>query len=412
MAYLNGKRVFSVVKPVVSHHESDPTVPEWAKQPNKPQYNAEEVGAIPAADYENISSRIMRNSKRLDNIEAGIPADDFIVDATAAEVKDVPEGVLPFAEVVEIGGLTQRVNIGTEESPEYVLRSAPTEAVESMGANLFDYNTYLKNGKKYSFSVIPNRTLYRNPHIGYASGWRVYDNGGVLLGTFETYSFSATKPLQLPSNASYIECIDLSVSEPLYIGYDSDTTYRPYVRNTLPIPEAVRNIDGYGWGVNDEVYNYVDWEKKQFVKRVGKIAVDGTNVKITGGDFGYNPPYGNMSVASAKPLQSPLSNRFIGALYSAKRGTCEINASRMLTIFPSDTSILSIADFNAWFANNPTEFYYELATPIVEDISDILPADNLIGVEGGGTVRMVSEYGYDVPNTIVYQLDNESEVSA
>lgn len=31
--------------------ESDPTVPAWAKQPNKPTYTAAEVGAIPAYTY-------------------------------------------------------------------------------------------------------------------------------------------------------------------------------------------------------------------------------------------------------------------------------------------------------------------------------------------------------------------------
>lgn len=28
-------------------HEQDPTVPEWAKAPEKPQYSADDVGAIP-----------------------------------------------------------------------------------------------------------------------------------------------------------------------------------------------------------------------------------------------------------------------------------------------------------------------------------------------------------------------------
>lgn len=28
-------------------HELDPTVPEWAKAPEKPQYSADDVGAIP-----------------------------------------------------------------------------------------------------------------------------------------------------------------------------------------------------------------------------------------------------------------------------------------------------------------------------------------------------------------------------
>lgn len=31
--------------------EVDPTVPEWAKQPDKPSYTAQEVGAQPAGDY-------------------------------------------------------------------------------------------------------------------------------------------------------------------------------------------------------------------------------------------------------------------------------------------------------------------------------------------------------------------------
>jgi hypothetical protein len=31
-----------------SYTESDPTVPEWAKQPQKPEYTAAEVGALPS----------------------------------------------------------------------------------------------------------------------------------------------------------------------------------------------------------------------------------------------------------------------------------------------------------------------------------------------------------------------------
>lgn len=48
MAYLNGKRVFAFATPLGSNQETDPTVPEWAKQPDKPTYTADEVGAIPA----------------------------------------------------------------------------------------------------------------------------------------------------------------------------------------------------------------------------------------------------------------------------------------------------------------------------------------------------------------------------
>ena len=48
--------------------------------------------------------------------------------------------------------------------------------------------------------------------------------------------------------------------------------------------------------------------------------------------------------------------------------------------------------------------YYELATPEVTDISDILPEDNYIGVEGGGTLTFKNEYEYDVPSEVTYQI--------
>ena len=49
--------------------------------------------------------------------------------------------------------------------------------------------------------------------------------------------------------------------------------------------------------------------------------------------------------------------------------------------------------------------YYALATPEITDISDILPEDNLLGVEGGGSITMQNEYGYDVPATVTYQVE-------
>lgn len=39
---------WKILDDVFIKQESDPTVPEWAKQPNKPQYTAQEVGALPS----------------------------------------------------------------------------------------------------------------------------------------------------------------------------------------------------------------------------------------------------------------------------------------------------------------------------------------------------------------------------
>jgi hypothetical protein len=58
----------------VSFEEKDPTVPEWAKKPQKPTYTAEEVGAQPEGDY------ILRD-----------------------ELPEIPEGGIPIPETAEVG---------------------------------------------------------------------------------------------------------------------------------------------------------------------------------------------------------------------------------------------------------------------------------------------------------------------
>lgn len=49
--YATKAYVDEAVKGGVQMDETDPTVPEWAKQPEKPTYTAEDVGAQPAGDY-------------------------------------------------------------------------------------------------------------------------------------------------------------------------------------------------------------------------------------------------------------------------------------------------------------------------------------------------------------------------
>jgi hypothetical protein len=45
---------------------------------------------------------------------------------------------------------------------------------------------------------------------------------------------------------------------------------------------------------------------------------------------------------------------------------------------------------------------YILGTPEVTDISDILPADNYIEVEGGGTLTFVNEHSQAVPSAVTF----------
>lgn len=51
--------------------ETDPTVPEWAKQPTKPTYTAEEVGAASKEEVSKLSEEISDLTSRMDAIIDG-----------------------------------------------------------------------------------------------------------------------------------------------------------------------------------------------------------------------------------------------------------------------------------------------------------------------------------------------------
>lgn len=245
-----------------------------------------------------------------------------VANNTAASVQAVPSNSAPCAEVKEIGGMTHRVNVGTEEAPEYVLRSALVTEVESVGVN---------------------------------------------------------------------------------------------IRNTLPIPEAVRNLDGYGWGINESIYNYVDFEKKQFVKRVGCVDMGTLTwtkyANGTGSTFQAAVP--GIKTADTLPLRAEgwLCSKY-GASTVLESGNLDNKTAirhSVTSIFVRDDDYAVAATFKADMSG--VMLYYELKTPVITDISDLLPDDNLICVEGGGTVTMVNEYGYDVPNTVIfYEGINEAVV--
>ena len=59
------------------------------------------------------------------------------------------------------------------------------------------------------------------------------------------------------------ELMSMSVNDVVY----TDTSNN---QNSYTIPQAIQNLDGYGWGVNN-VYNYVDYESKKFIKNVGSV---------------------------------------------------------------------------------------------------------------------------------------------
>lgn len=169
--------------------------------------------------------------------------------------------------------------------------------------------------------------------------------------------------------------------------------YAPYHSETLPIPEAVQALDGWGQGIDDNYHNFLDWRPEDGVTNWHKVV----NQLVLYGTENWNADDYNFYA--------------YGILIDAKKNQENIKTDRYKTyisdtfyIVKDSTGLSTVADFKAYLAKNPLTVVYALAAPEVTDISDLLPADNLISVEGGGTLTFENEYGYDMPNTVTYML--------
>ena len=283
------------------------------------------------------------------------------------------------------------------------LRSAPVTEVESVGVNLFDKSKVVigrgigNEGIPYNwdggFYSAPIAVIEGKTYAFAAIAWHNFfsDDGAPSLNNAVGIASSGTF-VTIPSGAKFVRITAKVENIDLAMVSESTTArpYTPYVRHTLPIPAEVQALDGYGWGVSESVYNYIDWGKRQFVKRVEKIVLSGNELWTV-----YN---GNMVSTHLDEKVKEMSPAIHDCKYEMKVGG---GNSKLVALTNNEHTVES---WKAYLSENPVTIYYELAAPVVTDISDLLPADNYIGVEGGGRVTMVSEYGYDVPSKVRYQL--------
>lgn len=380
--------------------------------------------------------------KRITNLEQGIVPSPFETDNTVAYRKDVPSNALPYAEVAKIGGMTYKDGD--------TLRSAPVTEVESVGANLIPQKSRAETvfGITYtptagggvhiegtstgtSIYIVFNKTLPAgdysfaglnndaNINRVYAQfGWKRDDGAWDSINIFD---HSVHKQFDVERTCLYQIVVPAgsTVNETVYPMGNKGTTalpYTPYVRNTLPIPTEVQALDGYGEGVNESVYNYIDWEKKQFLKKLKTRALTGTEDFVASSISNrYNLPLFDCLPSLHLRTDVPYVCSHYTAVHYDDRADKTMymytGSGHFLQFWDSDFS--TVADFKAHLAElyangNPVIIVYPLAEPIIADISDLLPEDNFIGVEGGGTVTFKNEYEYAVPSEITYQIKGAS----
>lgn len=241
----------------------------------------------------------------------------------------------------------------------------------------------------------------------------LYDLGNGVTHKFETDSETAyqkavptgAKLMSVKSIGGHSEVIDGEIvsagTESVVVG---DTAY--------PIPEAIRNLPGYGWSAGT-ARNYVDYENKKYYQCVQSVDL-GTLAWL------YRPEQQRFyAIADSITGKFSESLGIVPNIIVAKYDTVCFNdittkidnmkASAVKTandfISIRNTAYTDAATFKQ--AMQGVILYYELEKPIVTDISTLIDDDFLrnIEVESGGSVTFKSgndDYRIPVPSEEEY----------
>lgn len=166
--------------------------------------------------------------------------------------------------------------------------------------------------------------------------------------------------------------------------------------STYPIPEAIRNLPGYGWSAGT-ARNYVDYENKRYVQCVGSVDLGTLDWKINTTSSVGNHFYGSVKHFNFKYLGA-FGTTVYNVLCSKYRTVARSsNVFVDKTITVDGVAVVSQIQVKDTAYTDATAFkqamqgvilYYELETPIVTDISSLIPDDFLrnIEVEAKGSV--------------------------
>nr|DAG58393.1 MAG TPA: chromosome segregation protein [Caudoviricetes sp.] len=318
---------------------------------------------------------------------------------------------IPVNEVVEKGRnqLPDRTEIGKFDGITFVRNGDGSLTVSGTSTSSrlrLIGNAPVEKGKKYKLTGAPvggsskSYRLWVASILAFPEGKRLFDTGsGGEATALEDEIISVN--IQVMKG---VTVKDLTF-RPMLTYADTEGDFSPYHKNTYPIPQAILNLDGYGDGVSDDVYNYVDWEEKKYHKRVGRVDL-GSLTWTAGGKYGdyfrYNAP--SFLISSLDSIGNTLCAKFNRALVDTEVEGYGFHGIELYLII--QTAKYST---NTEFAQamQGVMLYYELAEEQIIDISDIIDAtfQEPIEVETGGTLTFQNSNGdgYQLP------IPNEEE---
>ena len=400
------------------------------------------------SDISNLLSDVSTLEQELNNAinalrwELGSHTLDVTTDSDTKYIKSVPSGAIG-CQINSVGGMSYKsenlivlndvaettANGITYSVTDGVLSVRGTASAEttieinlSLNVNVGTY--YLKVFNWTTGLGIDYYCINRN----YTYDFYNTSNGSSIALT-KTYSASEllrTMQLKIANGTAISGTLQLNPM--LVSGSTAPTTFKPYfdgIRDsavtsvvskdssnntidTLTINSAIQNLTGYGWGINDTCYNYIDFERKVFVQKVGRVDLGSL-------DWSYNSSVGRFGATDFSTYKKPTNNN------TALVGLCDkysITSWNDLVNNNTDMNIAVLSSNNNIIVRNTNYtsneafktamsgvyLYYELETPIETDISAYLTTD-IIDVEPLGTLEFTNTYNNDVPSDIDYLIE-------
>lgn len=320
--------------------------------------------------------------------------------------------------------------------------SAGTEEVVEQGKNLLNADDYYASYKQSDGSYVNNSMGFANINIpigkyigktlvatlkatvsaqptsffwlaridgarvesSYAKGERVPANTtGIAKLTFTPKTQKDTLSMTYGQGTGDVIVRDIQIELS-----DTPTAYAPYHSNVYQIPEAIKALPGYGWSAGT-ARNYVDYENKKYVQCVNSVDLGTLDWKINTTSSVGNHFYGSVKHFNFKYLGA-FGTTVYNVLCSKYRTVARSsNVFVDKTITVDGVTVVSQIQVKDTAYPDATAFkkamqgvmlYYELETPIVTDISDLLADDFLrnLTVEAGGSITFKnSNDSYRIP---------------
>lgn len=391
--------------------------------------NTAEIGRVKLTDKE-----LQRRVNALYDIGQGV-THKFETDTDTAYQKAVPTGA-KLMSVKKVGGrsivFNQLCDIGLENFSETVSAAYHEYGICKFTANVGDKICIYSGGINGTYAA---NGAYVAGFIGetYIEFWgkqivQVTGNGNCIVylrlrGNGNTYDNVSARPEIFNLTKMFGAGNEPSTVEEFEKMFPSD--YYPYNAGEIvsagteevavgdtacTIPEAIRNLPGYGWSAGT-AKNYVDYENKRYVQCVDSVDL-GTLTWTAGESVSFKTHH----LAGQKLTKSySIAPNFICPKYSTKTqneswgktSITGISATSNVNgyIYVNDTSYTDATAFKQ--AMQGVILYYELANPIVTDISTMLTDDFLrnLTVEAGGSITFKGgndDYRIPVPSEEEY----------